>query len=125
MLAVCGIVRKNDRVLMCKRPAGVQFGGYWELPTEILEGEECAEDVLESAFFERLTAKTRTLQPVGAVDFPQGEGYRILGYGVQLERNFIHIHGYDDFRWVKMRDLRRLRVLKPHVTLLTGQKATL
>ena len=119
MLAVCGIVRKKDRILMCKRPAGVQFGGYWELPTEILEGEECAEDTLERALFERLTSKTKTLRPVGAVDFAQGDGCRILAYGVQLESNFIHIYGYDDFRWVKPSHLKRLRVLELHVTLLT------
>ncbi|SHL03166.1 8-oxo-dGTP diphosphatase [Fibrobacter sp. UWB12] len=119
MLAVCGIVKKNGRILMCKRAAGVPFQGYWELPTEILEEDEPAENALERVFFERLTAKTRFLQRVGAVDFSYGEGYRILAYGVELEKNFIHIYGYDDFRWVKPCHLRTLRVLEPHVTLLT------
>ena len=55
MLAVCGIVRRKGRVLMCKRGAGTLFPGFWELPTEILEDGETAEDALERAFFERLT----------------------------------------------------------------------
>ena len=119
MLAVCGVVRRKGRVLMCKRGAGMLFPGFWELPTEILEDGEMAEDALERAFFERLTVNLRSLAPWGAVDFDYGEGCRILAYDVELSRNFIHIYGYDDFRWVKPKDLKRLRVLTPHVTLLT------
>ena len=120
MLAVCGIVRQNGRVLVCKRAPGMQFSGFWELPTEGLEGDDCTEDALERGFFERLTAKICTLVPVGAVDFLCGEGYRLLAYGVELEKNFFHIYGYDDFRWVKPRHLRRLRVLEPHRVILKG-----
>ena len=119
MMAVCGVVRRKGRVLMCKRGAGMLFPGFWELPTEILEDGEMAEDALERAFFERLTDFPQKMKPLGAVDFDCGEGCRILAYDVELSRNFIHIYGYDDFRWVKPKDLKRLRVLTPHVTLLT------
>ena len=68
MLAVCGIVKKNGRVLMCKRSAGGQFPGYWELPTECLDGDETLEDALERVFFERLTVNLRQKRPWGAVD---------------------------------------------------------
>ena len=119
MLAVCGIVRRKGRILMCKRGGGMLFPGFWELPTEILEDGEMAEDALERAFFERLTDFPQKMKPLGSVDFDYGEGCRILAYDVELSRNFIHIYGYDDFRWVKPKDLKRLRVLTPHVTLLT------
>lgn len=125
MLAVCGIVRQNGRVLVCKRASGMQFSGCWELPTEILEGDDCAEDALERGIFERLTVKTRVLQPVGAVDFMCGEGYRLLAYGVELEKNFFHIYGYDDFRLVKPCYLRRIRLLESHAALLTGLESSL
>ena len=126
MLAVCGIVKKNDRILMCKRSAGVLFPGFWELPTESLEGDETLEDALERVFFERLTVNLRHVQPLGAVDCGSikgdvnGERVRLLGYEVDLKKSFIHIYGYDDFRWVKMSNLKRMRVLEPYVTLLTG-----
>lgn len=110
---------------MCRRAPEMQFPGCWELPTEILEGDECAEDALERAFFERLTAKTKTLRPVGAVDFAHGDGARLLAYAVDLQKNFFHIYGYSDFRWVKIQNLRLLRVLEPHVTLLTSPKVPL
>ena len=123
MLAVCGVVRRNGRVLMCKRGSGMAFPGFWELPTEILEDGETAEDALERGFFERLTVNLRNLRPLGAVDFGYGEGGRIFGYAVELCRNFVHIYGYDDFRWVKPPHLKRLKVLSPHVNLLTGGNA--
>ena len=125
MLAVCGIVRKNGRILMCKRSAGVPFPGYWELPTEGLDGDETLEDALDRVFFERLTVKPEQVVPMGAVDCGQvkgeanGEDVRLMGYEVKLEKNFIHIYGYDDFRWVKPSNLKRMRVLSPHVILLT------
>ena len=69
MLAVCGLVWRKGRFLMCKRGGGMLFPGYWELPTEILEDGETAEDALERAFFERLTINLRSAKPLGAVDF--------------------------------------------------------
>jgi len=95
------------------------FPGLWELPTEVLEEGEMAEDALERGLFERLTVNLRSAKPLGAVDFCFGEGGRIMGYEVELQRNFFHIYGYDDFRWIKPRDLKHLRVLAPHVTILT------
>ena len=125
MLAVCGIVKKNGRVLMCKRPAGGPFPGYWELPTECLDGDESLEDALERVFFERLTVNLRQKRPWGAVDCGLFKGdvnddnVRLLGYEVELEKNFFHIYGYDDFRWVKVSNLKKMRVLEPCVTMLT------
>ena len=125
MLAVCGLVWRKGRFLMCKRASCMQFPGFWELPTEILEDGETAEDALERAFFDRLTVNLRSAKPLGAVDFCFGEGGRIMGYGVELQRNFFHIYGYDDFCWVKPKNLKRLRVLPPYVTILTGINGSL
>ena len=130
MMAVCGVVRRNGRILMCKRPAGGQYPGFWELPTESLEGDETFEDALERVFFERLTVVPQRMEFLGAVNFSvrgeneQGacvcEDVRLCGCEVELKKNFVHIYGYDDFRWVRPRDLKRLRVLRPCVTLVTG-----
>lgn len=110
---------------MCKRSAGGQFPGYWELPTECLDGDETLEDALERVFFERLTVNLRQKRPWGAVDCGLFKGdvnddnVRLLGYEVELEKNFFHIYGYDDFRWVKVSNLKKMRVLEPCVTMLT------
>ena len=121
MLAVYGVVRRNGRILMCKRPSGGAFPGFWEPPTECLDNEETLEDALEKVFFERLTVVPQTMTPLGATDAFCGENVRFLGYDVKLRKNFVHLYGYEDFRWVKPKNLNRLRVLKPFVTLLTPQ----
>lgn len=118
MQAVCGIVRRKGRVLMCKRAAGVLFPGFWELPTEVLDENQTIEDALENAFFDRLMAIPRKIRWVGAVDFSYGEGGRLWACDVELCKNFVCLNGYDDFRWVKPQNLKRFRVLKPFMTFL-------
>lgn len=116
MLAVCGIVRRKGRILMCKRPACGMFPGFWELPTESLEENETFEDALERVFFERLTANPKRMRAVGAVST---ENIRFLGYEVELRKNFFHVYGYESVRWVKLSGLGKMRIFKPHVMFLT------
>ena len=116
MLAVCGIVRQKGRILMCKRPACGMLPGFWELPTECLEENETLEDALERVFFERLTVNPKQMRAVGAVSV---KDIRLLAYEVELRKNFFHIYGYEDFRWVKPRRLSKMRIFEPHVTILT------
>jgi len=129
MLAVCGLVRRMGKILVCKRPSSGAFPGLWEFPTEVLEENETFEDALERGFFERLTSRPKNMHVVGAVDFTGGKGacglvpgetVRLLGYDVELEKNYIHIYGYDGFRWVKPWALKKMRIFEPHVMLLTG-----
>ncbi|MBR6454290.1 MAG: NUDIX domain-containing protein [Fibrobacter sp.] len=116
MLAVCGIVRRKGKILVCKRPACGMFPSLWELPTESLEENETIEDALERVFFERLTVNVKNMRAVGAVS---AENIRFLGYEVELRKNFFHIYGYEGFRWVKPSGLSVMRIFEPHVTLLT------
>lgn len=129
MLAVCGIVRRKGRVLVCKRAASMAFPGFWEPPTEFLEDDETLEDALDRVLFERLTVSAKSERALGALDFSwkstrggafPAEGVRLWGYEVELRKNFVHIYGYDGFRWAKPQDLKRLKMFGPHVTLLTG-----
>ena len=101
---------------MCKRPACGLLPGFWELPTESLEENETFEDALERVFFERLTVNPKRMRAVGAVSV---KDIRLLAYEVELRKNFFHIYGYEDFRWVKPRRLSKMRIFEPHVTILT------
>lgn len=101
---------------MCKRPASGLLPGFWELPTESLEENETLEDALERVFFERLTVNLKQMRAVGAVSV---KDIRLLAYEVELRKNFFHIYGYEDFRWVKPRRLSKMRIFEPHVTILT------
>ena len=52
MMAICGFVHRKGRVLMCKRGSGMLFPGFWELPTEVLEEGETAEDAVKREVLE-------------------------------------------------------------------------
>ncbi len=134
MLAVCGIVCRKGKILVCKRPLGGAYSGLWEFPTEVLEENETFEEALERGFFERLTVRPKNMHVVGAVDFMaensvcglvSGETVRLLGYDVELEKNYIQLNGYDGFRWVKPWNLKKMSFFEPHVMLLTEIAGTL
>lgn len=48
------IIRKNDRVLIAKRPLNKHKGGYWEFPGGKLEAKELPEQALKRELKEEL-----------------------------------------------------------------------
>lgn len=122
MLAVCAIVVRKGRVLLCKRPAEGAYPGWWEFPTEPLDDEDTVEDALERGVFDRLSTNLESLESVGAGDFYDGEGGRLFGFKVNLTNNFVNLYGYDAFKWVKINDLRKKGLFRPCVIFVNMLK---
>jgi mutator protein MutT len=51
---VAGIVRQNDRILICQRPAGKLLPGVWEFPGGKMEPGETPEETPEEALAREL-----------------------------------------------------------------------
>lgn len=122
MIAVSGIVARKNKILLCKRCAEGAYPGYWEFPTEPVDGDETAEDALERCIFERLSVKINSQTLLGSVDFFEGEGWKILEYKINLTNNFVHLNGYESFKWLKINELRKFRLLPPHVMFINFLK---
>ncbi|MEN8880294.1 MAG: (deoxy)nucleoside triphosphate pyrophosphohydrolase [Polaribacter sp.] len=56
---VCGIIYKDNNVLICRRNENKQLGGYWEFPGGKLESNESAEQALKRELTEELQMTVR------------------------------------------------------------------
>lgn len=54
MLVTAGIIWKDGRVLLCRRPAGKRMAGYWEFPGGKLEPRETPAEGLKRELREEL-----------------------------------------------------------------------
>ena len=78
---VIGIVRRADKVLICQRPQGKAFAGYWEFPGGKREPGELIESCLRRELREELAIDVIPQRPLTPIDhdYPRGR-IRLLPY---------------------------------------------
>lgn len=116
MLAVSGIVARKGRVLVCRRSSEMFFGGSWEFPTFEIEDGETAEDSLERNFFECLSVQVAGARFIGARSMVRNPNVRFFSYGVEISQKVRWVNGYSSFKWLKINELRRIRLSPGCVT---------
>jgi mutator protein MutT len=69
-----GIVTRAGRVLICQRPEGKNFAGYWEFPGGKREGGETIEQCLRRELREELSIEVTPVRALSTVDhdYPRG-----------------------------------------------------
>ena len=75
---VAGVVRREGRLLLCRRPADRRCGLLWEFPGGKLEPGESPEAALERELFEELGVRTRTGRVLDALRVCDEGGTRDL-----------------------------------------------
>ena len=118
MLVACGIAERDGKVLVCKRLAGHPYAGCWEFPSEVLEGDETLESCLERAFFERLSVRLGSVEPMGAQDSVCRESCRIFTFRTKFDEKKTALTGYDYAKWVRFKELRNVRLVPDNVILV-------
>jgi 8-oxo-dGTP diphosphatase len=58
-LVTAGIIRRNDSVLLARRPPGERLAGFWEFPGGKVEKGETPEACLARELQEELAIQTR------------------------------------------------------------------
>lgn len=71
---VIAIVTRGGKVLICQRPEGKSFGGFWEFPGGKREPCETIEQCLRRELKEELAIEVTPLRPLTTVDhdYPRG-----------------------------------------------------
>lgn len=118
MQAVCGIAHKDGKVLICKRPEGVPYPGYWEFPTELLRFDETLEDALERGFFDRLGMVPEREIGIFAENSAEFPEIRIFGYLAPINNLMVFLNGYSERKWVSVNELTKFRLMSPCVTFV-------
>ena len=107
---VIAVVTRGGKVLICQRPAGKSFGGYWEFPGGKREPGETLETCLRREVLEELAIRVtpvRALTPVNH-DYPRGP-IRLHPFICAHESGEPQLLAVQDARWVEPAELRQYR----------------
>jgi len=109
---VLGIIQRDDKVLMAKRPAHKPYPNYWEFPGGKVEQTESPTDALQRELKEELNIKVMTTkawlqyQHAYSQDIFLLDVYQVLHFldePIAQENQLIN--------WVSLSDIKQLSVL--------------
>ena len=114
-----GLIRKNGRILITKRPEGSHLAGFWEFPGGKQEAGETLERCLEREIQEELGVRVKA-----------GELLYSLLYEYESKTISLHLFRCLDFqgqpkaleaqdvRWVTPQDLKKFKFPPPDLAII-------
>ncbi len=103
---VCGIIFKEDKVLICRRKSDKSLGGYWEFPGGKVEKGERYEESLNRELNEELGMKV-DVYGIFATNMHKYETFTVelISYKCNfIEANF-NLTDHDLIEWINVKDL--------------------
>jgi 8-oxo-dGTP diphosphatase len=103
---VCGIIFKDDLVLICRRKAEKSLGGYWEFPGGKVEEGESNEESLLRELIEELNLKVEIKQHFFDTVHQYDDGaIELISFICETENIASESTDHDQLEWVEVRDL--------------------
>ncbi|MCS4168549.1 (deoxy)nucleoside triphosphate pyrophosphohydrolase [Sphingobacterium sp. BIGb0116] len=103
---VCGIVFKDDLVLICRRKPEKSLGGYWEFPGGKVEDGESNEESLLRELIEELNLKVKIKQHFFDTVHQYDNGaIGLISFICETENIASESTDHDQLEWVKISDL--------------------
>ncbi|WP_333627690.1 (deoxy)nucleoside triphosphate pyrophosphohydrolase [Sphingobacterium siyangense] len=103
---VCGIIFKDDLVLICRRKAEKSLGGYWEFPGGKVEDGESNEESLLRELIEELNLKVEIKQHFFDTVHQYDNGaIELISFICETENIASESTDHDQLEWVKVSDL--------------------
>ncbi|MNI15219.1 (deoxy)nucleoside triphosphate pyrophosphohydrolase [Sphingobacterium paramultivorum] len=103
---VCGIIFKDDLVLICRRKPEKSLGGYWEFPGGKVEDGESNEESLLRELIEELNLKVKIKQHFFDTVHQYDNGaIKLISFICETENIASESTDHDQLEWVKVSDL--------------------
>ena len=118
MMAVCGILERSGKVLLCKRLPWVRYPGLWELPTFEYDGVGTVEESLEQGLFERLSLKAGNMELLSTQNTRNITDCRTWSYKVSRWTGYPFLSGYGAYRFVSPKNLHGFSMVPDLVTIV-------
>lgn len=103
---VCGIIFKDDLVLICRRKPEKSLGGYWEFPGGKVEGLESYEESLLRELIEELNLEVEIKQHFfDTVHHCNNGAIELISFICKAENIATESTDHDQLEWVKVENL--------------------
>jgi len=103
---VCGIIFKDDLVLICRRKPEKSLGGYWEFPGGKVEGLESYEESLLRELIEELNLKVEIKQHFFDTVHHYDKGaIELISFICSTTGTVVESTDHDRLEWVKVDNL--------------------
>ncbi|WP_312334728.1 (deoxy)nucleoside triphosphate pyrophosphohydrolase [Sphingobacterium sp.] len=103
---VCGIIFKDDLVLICRRKPEKSLGGYWEFPGGKVEEAEAHEDSLKRELMEELNLDVNIKKHFfDTVHHYDNGAIELISFICETENITSESTDHDQLEWVKVEDL--------------------
>jgi 8-oxo-dGTP diphosphatase len=115
-----GLLWKDGKLLITKRPQGSHLAGYWEFPGGKQEEGETLEECLQREIMEELGVDVKVDEHLLQVD----HDYDMKSISLHLFRcshlrGELHPVGCDDMEWVDPKDLDHYKLPPPDIQILS------
>jgi len=122
-----GVLRKNNRILICQRKQGGRYALKWEFPGGKVETGETIEQCLRRELHEELSIEIHSIEHMDTIAAYYEDGGMfnvsycfVFGFDGEPQNNI-----FEQIRWVTIGELNAIDLLdgnKPFVARLTQQQ---
>lgn len=105
IVVTAGIVRRDGKILICKRPQGKRLAGYWEFPGGKMEQGETPEECLKRELREELGFETRVGKIFDAQVESEFREFIILYYEAEIAAGHPQALEHEEVRYVDCNEL--------------------
>ncbi|WP_343522016.1 (deoxy)nucleoside triphosphate pyrophosphohydrolase [Pedobacter sp.] len=108
---VCGIIFKEDRILLCRRKPVKSLGGYWEFPGGKVESSESESEALIRELKEELSMQVEIGKHFKtAVHQYEQIQIELIAYTCKFIQADFRLVDHDEIQWVRKTELLKFNL---------------